>query len=261
MKKIAIANQKGGSAKTTSAVSLAAALAANGRRVLLLDMDPQCSATAWVSELDEDSDAFERALCGEVPLSALVEPTRIPGVDAIPGSTALGRLHKTLADELASELCLSRALRDLDENRWDVAIMDTPPTMGLLVFASLAVADHVLAPVEVSPMAVAGLQGLVERIEKVRRALNDKLDLIGVLACRVNDRTVLSREVVDSLREDFPGKVFETGIREAVRVREAWAWRRSLLEHDPSGNATLDYMAAAKELETRLQLDAVGAGQ
>ena len=261
MKVLAIANQKGGSAKTTTTVTLAVALGERGHRVLLLDMDPQCSATAWVSDLVEGDRAFVDALEGIASFADQVKPSSVSGVDVIPGSAYLGALPQLLAETPGPEMCLVEALSDLKADAYDVALIDCPPTMGLLVFAAMAASDSVLAPVEVSPMAVAGLDGLVKRIDKVRRRLNEKLDLVGVLSCRVNDRTVLSRDVVATLDEDFPGKLFKVGIREGVRVREAWAWKQSLLEFDPKGNASEDYRAAALELETRLGLMPVGDNQ
>ncbi len=254
MKIVSIANNKGGTAKTTSSVALAGAMGARGWRVLLLDLDPQTNATTWAGDFNTEDRAFAEVLCGEGSLLDLVKPSNMPGVDVVPGTEYLGAMHKLLAEEFAAEKCLASALEPYDWSEYDICLIDTQPLMGLLTFAAFACSDFVLAPVEASPMAVAGLAGMLERVEKIRKAYNEKLEFLGVLACRVNDRTLLSREIVERLNADYPGKMFEVGIREGVRVREAWAWQKPLLEYDPTGNATLDYQTAAIEFESRLGL-------
>ena len=249
MRTIAVTNQKGGSGKTTSAVNLAAALGEKGRRVLVVDLDPQASASAWLGVKDGGKGLLE-VFTGEARLEDLVVPTSAEGVDLVPSSAWLANAEKALAGEPGAETVLRRAVARLG-NRWDFVLIDCPPALGLLTVSALTAADEVLVPLEASAMALAGLAGLTRTVELVADRLNPGLSIAAVLACRVDGRTNLSKDVVDSLRASLGEKVLKTVVRENVRLREAWSFGQPITVYDGRSAGAEDYRAAAAELLRR----------
>lgn len=249
VKTVAVTNQKGGSGKTTTTVNLAAALAERGLKVLVLDLDPQASASAWLGSKDGGR-ALLDVLAGAAKLDDVVQSTPLTGVDLAPASAWLASAEKQLAGEPGAELVFRKALGKAT-GRWDVALIDCPPALGLLTVSALAAADEVLVPCEPSAMALAGVARLVEMVDLVRDRLNDKLELAHVLACRVDPRTVIARDVVQALRDQFGARVFRTVVRESVRVREAFGFGQPITTYDPLGAGAEDYRAVAAELMRR----------
>jgi chromosome partitioning protein len=246
---IAVTNQKGGSAKTTSAVNLAAALGEKGHRVLVIDLDPQASASAWLGVRDGGKGLLE-VFTGEGRLEDIVVQTSAENVDLVPSSAWLANAEKALAGEPGAETVLRRAVARL-EDRWDFCLIDCPPALGLLTIAALTAADEVIVPLEVSAMALAGLAGLTRTVELVADRLNPGLSIAAVLACRVDGRTNLSKDVVESLRASLGSKVMKTVVRENVRLREAWSFGQPITVYDPRSAGAEDYRAAAAELLRR----------
>lgn len=249
MKTLAVTNQKGGSGKTTSAVNLAAALGERGLRVLLVDLDPQASASAWLGVQDGERGLLD-VFTSNVHLSDVVVPTPAAGVELVPSSSWLASAEKSLAGEPGAELVFRKALRRLP-SRWDYVLVDCPPALGLLTVSALSAVEEVLVPVELSPMALAGVARLVETVDLIRDRLNPDLELAHVLACRVDLRTNLARDVVQALRDGFREKVMDAVVRESVRIREAWAFGQPLTTYDPLGSGAEDYRAVAAELVAR----------
>ena len=258
MRTIAITNLKGGVGKTTTAVNLAAGLARrlapSGRRVLLLDLDPQvdASATSWLDQRDPGAEILE-VLAGEGDLSTLVRETQVEGLDLIPGSESLARAEATLADEPGSELVLRGLMRELPD-RWAVALLDLPPTQGWLIYSALAAASDVLLAIESGSMALGSLHGLDRVVKKVRRRLNPDLALFGALQCRADTRTVLHREVDQLLRDQFGTVALATYIRSDVKLLEAPGHRRDIFSYAPKSRAAADYQALTEEVAERLGL-------
>ena len=246
MKTWAVTNQKGGSGKTTSAVNLAAAAGELGRRVLVVDLDPQASASAWLGTPDGGRGLLD-VLTEGAALADLVVETPAAGVDLIPSSAWLANVDRALAGEVGAELAFRDAVKALPE-RWDLVLVDCPPALGLLTVSALAAVREVVVPVETSAMALAGLAALLRTVERVRDRLNPGLAVRAVLPCRVDARTNLARDVVAHLRERFGSLVTETTIRESVRVREAWSFGQPVTTYDPRGAGAEDYRAAAREL-------------
>jgi len=247
MKTWAVTNQKGGSGKTTSAVNLAAAAGELGRRVLVVDLDPQASASAWAGHAGRRTGPPRRShRRGRLWRTSWVE-TPAAGVDLIPSSAWLANVDRALAGEVGAELAFRDAVKALPE-RWDLVLVDCPPALGLLTVSALAAVREVVVPVETSAMALAGLAALLRTVERVRDRLNPGLAVRAVLPCRVDARTNLARDVVAHLRERFGSLVTETTIRESVRVREAWSFGQPVTTYDPRGAGAEDYRAAAREL-------------
>lgn len=249
MKTLAVTNQKGGSGKTTTAVNLAAALGERGLRVLLVDLDPQASASAWLGVKDGGRGLLD-VLTANVNLADIVQGTEAEGVDVAPASAWLASAEKTMAGEPGAELVFSKALHRLPAS-WDYLLVDCPPALGLLTVSALAAVDEVLVPVELSPMALAGVARLVETVELVRARLNERLELAHLVACRVDTRTNLSRDIVAALRQRFGDKVLSAVVRETVRLREAWSYGQPITAYDTNGAGAEDYRAVAAELVKR----------
>lgn len=249
MRTLAFMNQKGGSCKTSSAVNLAAALGERGRKVLLVDLDPQASASAWVGAKDESRGLLE-VFTGGRKLLELVQASAVPGVDVVPSSAWLVGVEKAVAGEPGAEAILRRALERLPRS-WDYVFLDCPPALGLLVVSALVAADEVFVPVEASAMALGGLAALMGTVETVRARLNPSLKLAGILVCRVDSRTRLSAEVVERLRERFGKTVYRSMVRETVRLREAWSFSKPVTVYAPSSHGAEDYRAVAAEFLRR----------
>ncbi len=256
MRRLAVSNQKGGSGKTTSTVNLAAALAESpskggqGLRVLVVDFDPQGNASSWLGVKDGGRGLFD-VLTRNVDLVDVVSPSpSCPGVDLVPSSSWLASAEKALTGEPGAELVFRKALRKLPA-RWDFVLVDCSPSLGLLTVSALAAVEEVLVPVEISPLALAGVARLSETVDLVRDRLNENLSLSHLLACRVDSRTNLSRDVLDALRRGFGAKVLETSIRESVRLREAAGYGEPITKYDETGAGAEDYLSAARELVKR----------
>ena len=247
----AVTNQKGGSGKTTTAVNLGAALGERGKRVLLVDLDSQASASSWLGVNDAGKEILEVFTEGRDLLS-LVRETAAPGVDLIAASSWLVGVEKAMAGEVGGETIFRKALAALPRGRWDFVLMDCPPSLGFLALSALVAAHEVLVPVETRVMALKGMADLVRTVERIQERLNPKLELSAVLACRVDSRTNLSGEVVDRLRSRFGKRVLKAMVRENVRLAEAPSFAQPITVYAPGSAGAEDYRAVAQELLGRI---------
>ncbi|HEX6512826.1 MAG TPA: ParA family protein [Chloroflexota bacterium] len=247
MRRLAITNQKGGSGKTTTAVNLAAALGELSQRVLLVDLDPQASATEWLVEASDGDGLFD-VLVGAGGLKRLIRQTAVPNVQLIPASPALARAAAK-ADKKKTGYHLGPALDRLPPD-WDFVLIDCPPATGFLVTSALASSSEVVAPVEAHVMALAGLASLVKTVEQVQDRLNPNLAITAIVPCRVN-RTSHAREVVERLRQRFGTLVVDVPIRESVRLAEAPSFKQAITQYAPSSLGAQDYRAVAAEILAR----------
>jgi chromosome partitioning protein len=255
---ITVANQKGGVGKTTTAVSLGAELA-GGLRLLLIDLDPQANATSslGLSDPERERSTYD-VLLGDATLADVILHTDIPNLDLAPADRVLAGAQIELVDLPERERKLDEAIRALlaaphdDESPgYDLILIDTPPSLGLLTLNALAASDHVLIPVQ------------SETLELVRGSLNGRLGLIGILLTMLDARTNLSMQVANEVRRHFPAATFHTAIPRAVRLSEAPSYGRPIKLHDPSSRGAVAYAELAGELLARLGLrdEAVGAGR
>jgi chromosome partitioning protein len=247
MRTLAIANQKGGSGKTTTSVNLAAALGEKGRRVLLLDLDPQHSATAWYGIKNAGKGVLGLFVDGGEIMN-FVQETGVSGVDMVPSSAWLVGVEKILAGEVGAETILRRHLESLPKDRWDYALLDCPPTLGVLTINALVAVRELLVPVEAHVMALSGLAQLLRTVEVVQQRLNPELKISGILACRVDARTRHAREVVERLRERSGDLVYRTVIRENIRLAECPSFGQPIAQYDPRSSGAADYRALAAEV-------------
>src|SRR3990167_8629876 len=246
MRKLAIVNQKGGSGKTTTAVNLAATLVEKGNKVLLIDLDPQASASLWYGFKDKGQGLFD-LFTKEEPLETVIEKTAIEGLYLVPSSPLLAGIERTLTG-LGVEYTLRKKVEMLPSYPWDYLLIDCPPNLGLISLNALTLADEVLIPVEAHVMALHGLVQLLKTIQLVKQKLNKELEILGILPCRVDYRNKHSKEVVEQLKSRFPGKVFSTCIRENIRLAEAPLHLKPIPLYDPHCKGTEDYRQLAEEI-------------
>lgn len=244
---IAIANQKGGCAKTTTAVNLSAGLVASGKRVLLIDLDPQANTSQWIGANNHVGGVFE-LLTEKSDVQALVQTTGIEGLSIIRGAREISNLEKALAGELAVESRLKRRLKSMDLNQYDYVIIDTPPTLSLITLNALSAADSVLIPVTTHVMSLSGVAQLIQTLEEVREVLNPQLKILGLLPCRVDLRTRHSQDILDALTERFGDQVLKSHIHENVRIAEAPSFKQSIFDYRPKSSAAEDFRMLAQEV-------------
>lgn len=249
MRTLAVTNQKGGSGKTTTAVNVAAALGERGESVLLLDLDPQGSASAWLGVVEPGRGIFD-VLTSDGTLADCIQVAAVPNVSIVPSSPWLVGAEKALAGEVGAETLLRSHLRKLPK-RWEWIIIDCPPTLGVLALQALVACRELLVPVTTEAMAVAGLASLLQTLERVQDRLNPDLTIAGIVACRVDARTRLAREILERLRERFGTQLCKTVIRESVRLAEAPSHHQPILTYAPESHGAEDYRALAAELVKR----------
>ena len=249
---LACANQKGGVGKTTTVVNLAAYLAEDGRRVLVVDLDPQGNATSGLGaeRADPGSSVYD-ALLGGADLLSLIVPTDTPGLSLVPSSIALAGAEVELAAVPQRERRLSRVIEAVRAD-FDVIFIDCPPSLGLLTVNALTAADAVLIPLQCEYYALEGLSQLIATIHLVRDHLNPALAVQGVLLTMFDSRTNLSAEVAAEVRAHLGAAVFDAVVPRSVRLAEAPSHGRPITRYAPDSRGAMAYRALATELEGRL---------
>jgi len=254
---IAVANQKGGVGKTTTAINLAASLAHQGQRVLMLDLDPQANATSGIGVEKREGGSVYESLVGDALLSDQIIRTSYPNLSVIPGEVNLCGAEIDLP---RMEDCLHRLQRALHSvkmaNVYDIILIDCPPSLGSLTLNAFVAADSLLVPIQCEYYALEGISMVQRLINQVRESGdNPGLNIIGIVMTMYDGRTRLSQQVLDEVRSHFSDVIFETTIPRATRLAEAPSHGQPALIYDPDGLATAAYDVLAAELAQRLSAE------
>jgi chromosome partitioning protein len=260
MIRIAVANQKGGVGKTTSAINLATALAATGERVLLVDLDPQGNASTGlgIGQAQRHRSSYD-LLTGECGVEEAVVASRVPRLDLVPAVVDLSGAEIELVEMAERTHRLDRALAAGPAGRWDVCLIDCPPSLGLLTINALVAAQSILVPLQAEFFALEGLSQLLQTIERIRARFNPELSILGVALTMYDRRNNLSAQVAADVRACLGKVVFETVIPRNVRLSEAPSHGVPGLIYDHRCSGSEAYMRLARELIERLPMQAAAA--
>ncbi|MCL4527255.1 MAG: AAA family ATPase [Gammaproteobacteria bacterium] len=249
MRTVAIANQKGGVGKTTTAVNLAAGLAQNGKRVLLIDLDPQANATTGLGLGSSATATIYHALLGELPLSSVLLNAFPEGLSLAPSSPDLAGAEVELYGRPDRERRLQDALAPVEG--FDYALIDCPPALNMLTINALVAADSVLIPMQCEYYALEGLTQLLGTVRRVRAQLNPRLEVHGLLRTMFDNRNRLASEVALELERHFPDKLYQTVVPRNIRLAEAPSFGRAALVYDPACAGSRAYQGVATEFLRR----------
>lgn len=260
---IAITNQKGGVGKTTTAINLGASLAANDLKVLLVDVDPQGNTTTGVGveKTTEKTTSYD-ALIGTGTLESAIQKTECEGLDLVPADKNLVAANLDMVDFEEREYRLRKAL-DPVRARYDYILIDCPPALDLLTLNAMVAADSVLVPIQCEFFALEGISQLMDTVEQIRESFAHPLKIEGILLTMYDERTNLTRQVADDLREFFQDEVLKTVIPRSVRLAEAPSFGKPVLMYDPRSRGAESYIKLAKEIlanEQRNREATQGAG-
>ena len=249
---IVIANQKGGVGKTTTAINLSAACAFQGKKVLLIDLDPQGnSSLSFVEQQTINGSAFELFTELNQPWNEFTYNTKVENLKIVPSKINLAKLEAKLVGDFDAIFRLRDRIEEIRSD-YDLVFIDTPPTLGLITVNALVAASHVLIPIQSSYFALEGTDDLLETIEKVRSRPNPDLDLLGVLVTLFDKRTSLSKDVEAHIRKVFGKKAFKTIITRSVRLEESPAHKETIFTFSPKSSGAIEYTKLSKEVLKRV---------
>jgi chromosome partitioning protein len=248
---LAIANQKGGVGKTTTAINLSAALAMRGRNTLLIDLDPQANSSMTFLDVRGLDKSMYDVFTGQAALADILRPSTVPRLDVAPARIALAKLEGQLVGELDAHYRLKDRLQTI-AGRYEFVVLDTPPALGLITVNALVAATHLLIPVQSSYFALEGTDDLLETVDRIRARPNPDLKLLGAVITLHDRRTTLSRDVQKAIGEVFGGRVFETTISKSIRLEESPAHRESIFTFAPQSSGAYEYYRLCEEVIERV---------
>ncbi len=249
---LAIANQKGGVGKTTTAINLAAALALRGKSTLLIDLDPQGnSSMSYMDIRSAERSMYDVFTDPHTHLADVIQPTAVAHLSVAPARIALAKLESRLVGELDAPFKLKDELAAVRE-RFDHVVIDCPPALGLLTVNALVASTHLLIPIQSSYFALEGTDDLLETFEKVRQRPNPELQILGVVITMHDRRTALGRDIQEQIRKVFGDKVFRTVISKSVRLEESPAYRESIFTFAPESSGAAEYYRLCEEVIDRV---------
>jgi chromosome partitioning protein len=247
---LAIANQKGGVGKTTTAINLGAGLGALERRVLLVDCDPQANATRGLGARTTAAPNLYHVLTGEVALEEAILTSGFPNLDLVPSQRDLVGVEVEFVGEAGWEKKLKRILAEV-AGRYDTILLDCPPSLGHLTVAALTAADGVLVPLQCEYFALEGISELLATVKRIQASLNPRLAIAGILLTMYDDRTNLSKDVAEEIRSHFAEKVYDTVVPRNVRLAEAPSHGLPIFQYDIKSRGAEAYLALAREFLRR----------
>jgi chromosome partitioning protein len=248
---LAIANQKGGVGKTTTAINLASSLALQGNKTLLIDMAPQANST--LSFIDPDSikmSVYDVLVDNTIPFEECLIKTPVANLDLLPARISLAKLEGKLLGEFDGHFRFKDRVAPLASN-YAYVIIDTPPTLGLITVSALVASTHLLIPIQSSYFALEGTDDLLETFKRVKSRPNPNLQLLGILITLHDRRTTLSNDIVQQIRQVFGDKVFETIISKSVRLEESPAYKESIFTYAPRSSGAAEYEQLCREVISR----------
>jgi chromosome partitioning protein len=249
---IAIANQKGGVGKTTTAINLSAALARSRKKVLLIDLDPQAnSSLTFLPHEDIDLSIYELLTDSQTDFSNVIKKTSISGLDILPSRINLAKFESKLIGEFDAPFRLKDKMDGLSKT-YEYIVIDTPPTLGLITVNALVASDYLIVPIQPSYFALEGTDDLLDTVEKVKARPNPKLEVLGVLITLLDKRTTLAKDIHEQIRRVFGDKVFETVISKSVRLEESPAYKESIFTFAPNSTGAVEYASLCKEVMRRV---------
>jgi chromosome partitioning protein len=248
---IAIANQKGGVGKTTTAINLSAALAMRGRRTLLIDLDPQSNSSLTYIDVRSLPRSMFDVLSDSVALREVVVPSPVRNLDLAPSRISLAKLESKLVGEIDSHFRLKDRLQAV-KDAYDFVVIDTPPALGLITVNALVAATHLLIPVQSSYFALEGTDDLLETVEKIRSRPNPDLKLLGAVITLHDKRTTLARDVQRAIGDVFGDRVFHTTITKSIRLEESPAHKESIFTFAPQSSGAYEYYRLCEEVIERV---------
>ena len=249
---LAIANQKGGVGKTTTAFNLSSALALIGKNTLLVDIDPQAHSTVSVvnNSSQFDKSIYDVLVDSDVKIREVIVKTSVPGLEIAISKIAMAKLEPILLGEIDGHFRLRDVIEPI-KKRYEFIIIDTPPTLGLITLNALVAATHILIPIQSSYLSLEGTDDLLETVIKVRKNVNPNLQVLGVLITLHDKRTNISRDAVERIKRVFGKKVFRTMISKSVKLEESPAYRESIFTYAPDSVGAMQYKKLAQEVIRR----------